>query len=248
MRPDWARWNYLLVLGIVVGALTFGAFGTISQYADGPAVIRTVEWVAVTAPSPGIVDSVPATPGAHVTRGDILVRFRAADEQAQLPSVQYESDFVRAPATGTVGEVRVKQGQRVAAGELIVSIASEGGFTVIALLPRRYRRSLVEGQSLQLEVAGYQYAYQTLTIERIDDELVGPQDVRRVLGPEVADSLAVNFPVVAVHASLPSTFISGAATYRYVDGMHATARARLGSQRILTSLLPAIKRTSGQSP
>lgn len=286
MLPGWARWTYQLLIVLLVASLAFIVFGSVSRYVDGPAVIRAQERVPITATLPGIVASVRATSGMRVERGDPLVRFRAADEEAQSASVQREFDaalvrmlanpldqgarqtlaslraqkelfeariaerYVRAPESGTVGDVRVKPGQSVTPGELILSIVREQAtFAVVALLPGQQRPLLRKGQPLRLELTGYPYQYQSLTIDTVDDEIIGPQEVRRMLGPEVADSIPVSGPVVVVHASLPrSTFTSDGNVYRYFDGMHATARARLRSERLLTTLLPETRRLTERLP
>jgi len=101
---------------------------------------------------------------------------------------------------------------------------------------------LREGQSLRMEMTGYPYVYKTLRITRVDDEVIGPTEVRRFLGPEIADSIPLSGPVVVVHAALADdAFISGGESFRYFDGMHATARAQLRSQNLLLTLIPAIR-------
>jgi multidrug efflux pump subunit AcrA (membrane-fusion protein) len=279
MLPNWTRWTYRLLIVLLLAAVAFVMLGSVSQYVEGPALIRAEERVSVTATQSGIVASVRATPGMRVEAGDLLVRFRSAEEDAQLAAIGREFDaalvralvnpldqaarqnaaaartqrdvltarlaerLVRAPEAGTVGDVRVKPGQSVSPGELIASIARpRGRFSVVALLPGQQRPLLRKGLPLRIEVSGYQYVYQDLVIDRVDDEVVGPYEVRRMLGPEVADSVPVTGPVVVVHAFLPgTTFPSGGETYHYFDGMHAAAKARIRSERIITTLVPGIK-------
>jgi biotin carboxyl carrier protein len=279
MLPGWARWTYRLILALVLGAVVFVVFGSVSKQAEGPAVIRAEGRIAVTATGQGIVASVPVVSGARVKAGDVVVRFRSSDESAQVASIEqeFESALVRmlanpldqaarqtvaglraqkellaarlderssrAPVDGTVGDIRVRAGQVVSPGDVLASIAGEAQrFSVVALMPGRQRPDLRKGQPLRLEMGGYAYVYQHLTIDRIDDEVVGPQEVRRMLGREIADAIAVTGPVVVVHASLPSTtFETGGRTYGYFDGMHGTARVQLRSERLITTLLPSMK-------
>ena len=49
--------------------------------------------------------------------------------------------------------------------------------------------SNTDGMSLRLELAGYRYEYSELTIDSIDDEVVGPSEVRRYLPQEIADAV-----------------------------------------------------------
>jgi len=277
--PGWTRWTYRLLLGVVTGAFVFLAFGSVSHYAEGPAIIRADERLAVTAAQAGIVATVRVAPGMRVARGDVLVRFRSTDEEGQLASLQHEFDaalvrmlsnpldqaarqavgalraqrelldvrlgerVLRAPEAGRVGDVRVRPGQNVTPGELVASIArDQASFSVLALLPGQQRPELRPGMPLRLEITGHAYAYQTLTIDRIDDEVVGPYEVRRMLGPEISDSIPVAGPVVLVRARLADTgFVSAGRRYGYFDGMHGAAQAKVRSERLVTVLLPGLK-------
>ena len=279
MLPGWARWTYRLLFALLVVASLFLIFGSVSQYSEGPAVIRAGERAGVTSALGGVVASVPVTSGDTVRAGDPLVALRSADETAQVASVEREFEsalvrmladpldraarpsvaslrsekdllsarlderLVRAPTDGTIGDIRVRVGQLVSPGDILVSIAREPQrFSVIVLLPGPQRPELAKGQNLRLELTGYAYVYHDLTIERVDDEVIGPQEVRRTLGREVADAIAVTGPVVVVHATLPTTsFEMGGRTYQYYDGMHGIARARIRSERLLTTLLPGIR-------
>ena len=279
MLPGWAGWTYRLLLAVLAVAALFLLFGSVSQYSEGPAVIRTGDRAGVTATLGGVVASVPVTSGDTVRAGDLLVALRSADETAQVASVEREFEsalvrmladpqdraarqavaslrtekdlltarlgerLVRAPIDGTVGDIRVRVGQVVSPGDVLVSIGREAQrFSVVVLMPGRQRPELAKGQNLRLELTGYSYVYHDLTIERVDDEVIGPQEVRRMLGREVADAIAVTGPVVVVRATLPTTsFETDGRTYQYYDGMHGVARARVRSERLLTTLIPGIR-------
>lgn len=279
LLPGWTRWSYRLLVSLLLAAALFIIFGSVSQYAEGPAVIRAADRVPVTTAVAGIVEAVPAKSGDAVRTGDLLVSLRSEEERAQVASVEREFEsalvrmlanpvdqavrqtvaglraqrdllaarlnerLVRAPTDGTVGDIRVRPGQSVTPGDVVVSLAGEPQrFSVVVLLPGRQRPELAQGQNLRLELAGYAYVYHDLRIDRIDDEVIGPQEVRRTLGPEIADSVTVTGPVVVVHASLSGTsFDAGGRTYSYHDGMAGLARARLRSERLLTTLLPGMR-------
>jgi len=66
----------------------------------------------VKAPIPGLVARVLVGPGAHVTAGQPLLILEAMKMENPIGS----------PRAGTVREVRVKAGQRVALGELLVEV------------------------------------------------------------------------------------------------------------------------------
>jgi membrane fusion protein (multidrug efflux system) len=71
---------------------------------------------------------------------------------------------------------------------------------------------------------------------------VGPAEVRRFLGQDLADTVQITGPVVLVQAPLPATtFISSGRTYHYYDGMPGTAEARVRTESILVTLVPGLK-------
>lgn len=277
--PTWTQWTYRLVLVAALAATAFVAFATVPEYVEGPGLVRARQRVSVTAVAAGVVASVEVERGQRVAAGDILVRLRSVEEQAEIVSLQREFDtalvgmlanpidhavrqsvgglraqkdilqarleqrLVRASSPGTVGDIRVRAGQTVAPGDFVASIVGEGArFYLVALLPGQHRPSLREGQPLRVELTGYQYAYQTLTIGHIEDDIIGPSEVRRVLGPEIGDAIAVSAPVVVVQGDLAGTsFASGGVPLNYFDGMHAQVRARVRSQNLLVHLIPGLK-------
>jgi membrane fusion protein (multidrug efflux system) len=131
----------------------------------------------------------------------------------------------------------------VAPGQVLATLAGPGGErTVIALLPGEYRPQLRPGLELRMELQGYRYAYQHLTVTEVGSEVVGPAEARRYLGDEIADAATVDGPVVLVTARLSSpTFVTEGKTRRFHDGMWGRAEVRVRSERILVALIPALK-------
>jgi membrane fusion protein (multidrug efflux system) len=162
---------------------------------------------------------------------------RAARDQAAF---QYEARVVRAPQAGVVTNLRVHPGMTIAAGELVCSlIGTNSFFSVVAMLPGRYRPKLTPGMSMRIEVEGYPRAYQTVYIDRISNEVIGPTEVKRFLGPEIGDALQITEPVVLVEARLPTnTFEAEGNTLRYHHGLGAQAYARLSGRPIWKVILP----------
>lgn len=169
-----------------------------------------------------------------------LMSLRALHDLAEA---ELEQRTVRAPQGGVVSDIRIRAGQRLNAGDIVLALLSpERGFTAIALLPGHYRPMLKPGQPLRLELSGYRYAYQRLTIDSIGDEVVGPEEARRFLGHDVADAVRMSGPVVLVRASIPAgTFTADRRTYNYFDGMPAMAEARVGRENVLIALVPGLK-------
>lgn len=169
-----------------------------------------------------------------------LTSLRAAKELAETRVAQR---LVRAPVAGVVSDVRIHAGRNLMPGEVILSLVGEDArFSVIAMLPGHHRPLLRPGMPLRLELAGYRYAYQDVTIDSVGDEVVGPNEVRRYLGSEIADTVVVGGPVVLVKASLVGrTFRVEDRSYNYFDGMHGVAEARVRSESVLTTFVPALK-------
>lgn len=179
---------------------------------------------------------------------------QAAQQQLATVRVQIETAEKRlkertisAPCSGVVRDVRIRPNQLVAPGELLLTIVGEDdALSAVAILPGHYRPLLKPGNPLRLEPAGFRYAYQRLTIDAIGDEVVGPNEVRRFLGPEVADSLALQGPAVIVLAHLPSRrFKAHGRWHEYHDGMPGTAEARVRSESILFALVPGLRAVFG---
>jgi multidrug resistance efflux pump len=155
-----------------------------------------------------------------------------------------EDRLVRATAGGVVTDVRVRAGQQLAPGDIVASIVEGGGaLEVVALLPGSDRPQLGAGMPLRLELMGYRYAYQALVIDSVSTDVIAATEARRVLGPDVADSLRVGGPVVLVRGRLPRTeFEVDGRTFQYHDGMLGTAEVRVRSERILFTLIPGARR------
>jgi multidrug efflux pump subunit AcrA (membrane-fusion protein) len=148
-----------------------------------------------------------------------------------------------APRGGTVQDLRIRSNQFVNPGESLLTIVGDDNrLNVIAILPGQYRPLLKNGEPLRLELAAFRYAYQHATIDDVGNEVVGPGEVRRFLGPEIADSLTLQGPSVIVKAHLPTRqFKADGRWHEYHDGMHGIAEARLRSASVLASLVPGLR-------
>lgn len=167
--------------------------------------------------------------------------------QRELAHANLEQRFVRAPSSGLVSDVRIHPGQHLQPGDQILSlIGDEARFSLVAMLPGSYRPQLRPGMNLRFELNGYRYDYRDVIIDSIGDEVVGPREVQRYLGQEVADTFTLSGPVVLVQAHLPSaTFLSNDQAYPYYAGMQGRAEARVRSERIIVLILPPLKRLFG---
>jgi multidrug resistance efflux pump len=160
-----------------------------------------------------------------------------------LARAHLEDRLIRAPAAGVVSDVRIRPGQSLNGGDPVLSIVTSASeLHVTAVLPGQYRPRLKPGMKLRIEMSGYHYSYRELTIESIGDEVVGPTEIRRTLGPELGDTLPIAGPVVLVNARLPSrTFTAQGREYAYFEGMQGSAEARVGTESIAVALIPGLK-------
>ena len=178
----------------------------------------------------------PADAGAQ----QALISLRAERELARSNLAERE---VRAPVAGVVSDLRVRVGEHISPGQSLLAIVrGESRPTVVAFLPGQYRPLLKRGMPLRMEVQGYRYAYQHLIVDSVGDEVVGPAEARRSLGEALGDSVQFSGPVVKVEAHLPSnTFEAEGKVRGYHDGMVAQAEVRIRSERVLVTLIPALK-------
>lgn len=173
-----------------------------------------------------------------------LTSLRAEREQAVA---RQQARTLRAPQAGVVSDLRIRPGQYVTPGESVISVMGDNvTVSMVALLPGGYRPTLAPGHPLRVELDGFPHEYHEFTIDSVGDQIVGPTEVRRFLGPEISDALQLTGPMVVVRAKLPATtFKSKGRTFNYFDGMLARADARVRAERILVALVPGLKGALG---
>jgi multidrug resistance efflux pump len=163
--------------------------------------------------------------------------------QREVAAARLEQLTVRAPQAGIIGDVRIRPGQLIAAGDVVLTLTGpEQRCSVVAMLPAQYRPQLRPGLTLRFEVAGYRYAYQEMTITSVGEQIIGPNELQRYLGQELRDTVAVSGPLVLVEATPPApTFTVDGETFEYYHGMNGTADARVRTESILLSLVPGLR-------
>ncbi|MFV8750611.1 HlyD family efflux transporter periplasmic adaptor subunit [Nannocystaceae bacterium ST9] len=163
--------------------------------------------------------------------------------QRQRALAHRQEHLVRAPMAGRVRDVRVRPGQALDSGDVLVSLDGEASEPqVIAVLPGDERPRIEPGMPLSFEIEGYPDAATTLIVERVHDDVVGPAEALRLLGPEVAEGLDIQGSVILVHARLPGeAFESKRGRYRWHDGMRGHAEVRVRSTTILEALVPGLE-------
>lgn len=279
LSPAWTRWAYWLLVALFLAVLAYGVFGSLYEYASGPAVVWVAGRIDITATLAGTVSSIEVQPGQRVEPGAVLVRFYSAREEAELVRIQREFDLqlikmmrdpadiearqaltalrtqkdlaasrveqlsVRASQAGVIGDVRIRPGQLLAAGDTVVTLMGEQTkYSIMAMMPAQYRPQLKPGMSLRFEVTGYRYAYQEMTIASVSTQIIGPGEVKRYLGQQIDDTVTIAGPVVLVEAVPPSaTFEVDGRTFDFYHGMNGVAETRVRSESILLSLIPGLR-------
>jgi hypothetical protein len=105
------------------------------------------------------------------------------------------------------------------------------GGRLLAVVPARDRAELRRGLPLRFELAG-----EPMAIDTVDGTIVAPSEARRLLGPDGALLWTSREPAVRIEAPLP------AKDGHLGDGLAGTVRVRLGRERLLFVLLPALGR------
>lgn len=277
--PRWTGAAFYILQLSFFGLMLLMTFGSIHEYAAGPAMVWVEGRVQLTAPVTATVGSVDTSPGARVQRGEILAHLVAGDQLAELNRVttdlyaqtanmlrepsnidaraavatltaqrelaqtRVDALSLRAPGDGIVGDIRIREGMRLTAGDLVLTVWSDDApRTLVAFLPGHYRPQLRAGMSMRFEVTGYRHAYQELRIDSVGQEIVGPAEVRRYLGQDVGDTMKLEGSFVLVRATFTkSTFDVDRATLSFHHGMMGTAEARVRTQSVLSAVVPSFR-------
>jgi membrane fusion protein (multidrug efflux system) len=180
---------------------------------------------------------------------DLVAQQQLATLRAQTEAAEQrlKERTLVAPRAGMVRDLRIRPHQLVASGEVLLTIVGDHDvLSVVAMLPGQYRPLLKRGSPLRLELTGFRYGYQRLAIDAIGNEVIGPNEVRRFLGQEIADAVTLQGSSVIVQAHVPSRqFHADGRWHAYHDGMHGTAEARVRSERIALALVPGLKAVLG---
>jgi biotin carboxyl carrier protein len=169
---------------------------------------------------------------------------RTLKRQLEAAEAALEGRVIRAPHDGVVTDIGVALGQHVAPGDAVMAVVDHdaAGLELIAFLPGGDRPQIQPGMSLRLELQGFDYAWQDVVVGSISEGVIGPAEAKRILGPQLGDTLPIDRGVVMVRATLPSTtFESDGEVYPYHDGMGGVAEVRLRDETILEMIIPALK-------
>jgi pyruvate/2-oxoglutarate dehydrogenase complex dihydrolipoamide acyltransferase (E2) component len=151
---------------------------------------------------------------------------------------------LRAPGAGVVEDISVRPGQAVAPGDQIMTLSGQGrSCEVWALLPGRYRPELQRGAEVRFNVHGYRYAQASTKLTAVGAHVLGPREVARYLGNEVAGALELSGATVIAKAELPScTFRSDDDVFLFHQGMSGTGDVQLRSDALWAVLFPDLRK------
>jgi membrane fusion protein (multidrug efflux system) len=164
--------------------------------------------------------------------------------QRELGLTRIRARSVVSPRAGVISNLRVRQGQSVAPGEIVMTLVDEetSSYSVAALVPGQYRPMLKVGMPLRFELEGYPHVYSKVPIEWVGNEAVGPSEIRRYLGDEVSDTLPVQGSLVLVRARLQErTFRFDGKSYQYYDGIPGRVDVATRSTRLILMLFPMLR-------
>jgi multidrug efflux pump subunit AcrA (membrane-fusion protein) len=162
----------------------------------------------------------------------------------ELARARVAERTLRASRAGVVSDIRIRVGQHLEAGEVVLNVVDhETKFAVVAVLPGHHRPALKPGLTMRLELSGYQYGYLDVPIGSVQDEVIGPAEVQRFLGRELADTVPVTEPAVLVNAVLDRrAFRFDGKEYRFFHGLKARALVPVRSERAAFALWPVLRR------
>ena len=178
----------------------------------------------------------PADESARQTLASLRPRLELARSELQLRQC-------RATNAGRILEVRVRERQQVSAGEPLIAVAGDRGATgLVALLPGVYRPQLKPGLRLRFRIVGGEEFHCELVVREVSDQVTGPAAVRRFLGSELGDAVAVPSASVLVRADLPDTPSDKSAhPVRLYPGMQGIAEVAVRDESILAAFVPGLK-------
>lgn len=178
-------------------------------------------------------------PSDHMAKANLTSLKPKRDVAVELANQR----IVRAPYSGIVTDIRVRPGQHLTANEVVAGVApADAPLSLVCLMPGEYRPMLRNGQLLRFSLNGYKFEYRTISVGSVGEEVVGPAEMKRYLGSELADSVPLEGPTVLVKGALPTrTFTVDGRTFTYAEGLVGSASVRVRKEPILFTLIPALK-------
>ncbi|MBK8168024.1 MAG: HlyD family efflux transporter periplasmic adaptor subunit [bacterium] len=155
-----------------------------------------------------------------------------------------------APFAGVVGDLRIRRGQRVLAGEPVITLREHGaGWEVVAALPGHALPRVRSGAEARLRLDGFPEHRAKVCITRVAPEVVGPASAARLLGADAGDAMPLSGPLVVAWCDLPGgTFRHDGQDLRFHDGLSARLEVTVDAEPIILRLLPWLRRVRPADP
>lgn len=181
-------------------------------------------------------------PGDAAVQAATAAALEGIAARRQFALTRLAARAIRAPRAGRVGDLRVREGQAVEPGRVLLSLAAGGAEpSLIALLPGARRPELREGAILRATFDGFPYAAVELTIAEVGGEVLSAAEARRLLPAGGAEGLELTEPMVRVRALLPgATFLAEGRRLEIFDGMRGRAEVVLRERRAIEALFPPL--------
>lgn len=93
LSPIWVERTFWVLLGTLLTALVYVVFGTVNEYASGPAVVRLDSRTELPIKRDGVIAAILVKPGQRVAAGAVLVHLDETLGRAELASVLREYDL-----------------------------------------------------------------------------------------------------------------------------------------------------------
>ena len=94
VSPAWTHYAYWTLLAMMAAALVFAIFGRVNEYASGHAMVRATDRFDISALNAGTCASVEVRPGDRVVADQVMARFYAGSQAAELEQVSRAFDLL----------------------------------------------------------------------------------------------------------------------------------------------------------
>ncbi len=228
-----------LLLAALIVALGVGIlFVDLGEVVQVTAVVRRPGRTLIRAPGSGIVKSVEVLRGDEVVAGSALFRVLPTDWSVRGGPIV----VVRSPVDGMVSDLSLERGGYVSTSEVLAIVDSpDSRLDVLLVAPSRVLPRLAPGQPVVLTIFAFPDAILEARTERVVPLILTTEELKRV-HPALSDLAEEPEGYVLVVAPLSESRGTSEQSWllrQLQEGMRGVATIRMGSRRIISSLLPS---------
>ncbi len=247
LAPKWTLFVLAACILLVIGAVVWAFQGTVTTSRSAPGIYKDNGYLAINAPTDGVVEEVPVRIGQQVSANQTLLTFQ-------------DGSTLVAPKDGWVASLYVAPGSKLKAGTPAVALTDYNiPDVVMTLLPASMTGSVTAGLPVELTVASApstQYGYLEGSILEVSNTPLTTDDIGAILGlqPEVVALALGSEPGILAVVGLtpdPSTPTRYAWTvgqgppFAIVNGTPATAKVILSRQPPIDVIFPGLAESLG---